>query len=98
MTMGAVIRRQEGVCRCGAPIAAPPVGYHHVFSKARWPELIDVAANIIGVCADCHANHESAAKRLPRDAIAVAEELASTPPMQAYLDRVYGPRKDRGFL
>lgn len=90
-TVRAVARRTRGrcACGCGGRIAPFPIGYHHVFEKARWPELTDVAENIVGVTADCHANHETASKRLPRAAVAIAEALARTGPMQSYLEREY---------
>jgi hypothetical protein len=88
-----VSRRQHGVCicGCGGRIAPFPIGHHHILSKARWPHLTNEPDDIVGVTADCHANHENASKRLPRAACALAERLATTPPMQSYLDRTYGP-------
>jgi 5-methylcytosine-specific restriction endonuclease McrA len=37
---------------------------HHVLPVQRWPghELDD--RNMVGACADCHANHEAAARRI----------------------------------
>ncbi len=94
-TIVAVRARQGGLCACGCgrPIAPFPIGYHHVFPKAKWPSLIDVAGNLVGVSAQCHASHETAARRLPRSAVACAEIFAATPQMRRYLDAVYGPKE-----
>lgn len=94
-TAGVVYRRQNGLCCCGCgdPIAPFPIGYHHVFPKAKWPSLVDVAANVAGTAENCHANHEAASRRLPRWAIAFAEGLAVSPAMRSYLDRIYGLRR-----
>lgn len=86
-----VYKRQDGKCACGCGrvIAPFPIGFHHVFPKQRWPELINVAVNVIGVAADCHANHETGMTRLPRSAVVRAEQLASDPPMRRYLENTY---------
>ena len=95
-TAACVYARQKGLCccGCGGRIAPFPMGYHHIWPKAKWPSLIDVSANIAGVGADCHASHETAARRLPRASIAFAEVLAATHEMRSYLDRTYGPREE----
>lgn len=86
--------RQGGKCACGCgqKIAAGPIGWHHALPKHLYPELIDVAENVVGVAATCHANHESGSRRLPRSAVMPVEGLILTGPMRAYLDRIYGPR------
>lgn len=84
--------RTGGYCACGCGKPAISTAPHHVFPKQRWPELINEPDNLIGVAADCHANHEVASKRLPRYAIRRAERLACTPAMKAYLDRTYDSR------
>lgn len=86
-----VSRRQGGLCACGcgATIAPFPIGYHHVLPKHRWPALIDVTANVIGVAADCHANHETAACRFPWRAILPVLELRLDGPQLGYLERTY---------
>ena len=96
-TIRRVFLRTRGLCCCGCgrSIAPFPMGYHHVWPKARWPDLTDEERNIVGVSEDCHANHESAARRLPRAAIAIAERLPQTPQMERYLDSTYGPRQTR---
>lgn len=92
-----VLERQEGfcICGCGRQVAPYPLGYHHVFPKARWPELVNEADNIVGVAGDCHANHEAGSTRLPRRACDRAERLACSPPMEDYLTRTYGPKEAR---
>ena len=59
-----------------------------------WPELVDVAENVLGVTADCHANHESGARRLTLEAVAVALPLATTGPMRSYLERTYASEEN----
>lgn len=81
------------VCGCGRPISPYPLGYHHVFPKQRWPELVNEADNIVGVFGDCHAAHETGHRRLPRRACGRAERLASSPAMEDYLTLTYGPKE-----
>lgn len=76
-------------CGCGEPIAPFPLGYHHTFPKAMWPELSAVLDNIVGVAANCHANQETGFRRLPRKAVACVEHLATTGRMKSYLERSY---------
>lgn len=89
-----VFWRQQGkcVCGCGRRIAPFPIGYHHILPRQRWPELTNEPDDIVGVAADCHANHETGTTRLPRSACALAERLAICEPRRAsYLNRTYGP-------
>lgn len=91
-TVRTVYERQLGYCGCGCGrrIARGLIGYHHVFPKAKWPELVDHPDNGVGVAADCHANHETASRRLPRRAVKLAERLAAgNPRMEAYLEETY---------
>lgn len=66
---------------------------HHVFPKqaSAWPHLAKTTANLVGVCPDCHSNHEVAFRRLPR-AVLPPETLALAEgdgPMENYLVRTY---------
>src|SRR5256885_2214697 len=63
---------------CGGRIAPFPIGYHHVLPKAKWPTLADNSLNIVGVTADCHANHETRAKPLTLAAVAVLADRPLT--------------------
>lgn len=90
-TMAVVHARQLGLCACGCggKIAAVPIGYHHVLPKHKWPELIDVAENVVGVTANCHANHETRAKGLARVAVSLVERLPLDSRQVNYLERTY---------
>jgi hypothetical protein len=101
LTRAVVVPRWEGdswpvracACGCGERVEIwNPACWHHIFPKRRWPELIDVADNLILVAVDCHASHETARRRFKRAVVWPAERLAVTEPMRAYLDRTYGPR------
>ena len=83
-------------CGCGRPTQPTyPAAWHHIFPKQRHPELIDEPDNLILVAiTPCHANHESAYRRLPRKVAWRAERLAVTPAMEDYLTRTYGPREE----
>ena len=64
---------------------------HHVWPKSKWPALLKVAANLVGLCADCHAKHEGGSHRLPL-ATLPAETIALADgdgPMTNYLARTY---------
>lgn len=91
--MQLVVARQHGLCACGCggKIAPAPIGFHHVLPKGdrKWPELIDVAENVVGLTADCHANHETAARRLTRQAVAIVELLDLDARQLGYLARTY---------
>lgn len=89
--MALVKARTKGMCacHCGQRIAVGPIGFHHVFPKARWPELADTPENVVGVAASCHAGHELASRRLPRRAVRVAEPLAHSHAMRSYFARTY---------
>ena len=90
-TAGIVASRQHGLCACGCgePIGPFPIGFHHVFPKAQFPALADIAENIVGLAENCHANHEARSHRLARSVVAPAEMLAATWPMRNYLARTY---------
>lgn len=90
-TVAIVKARQRGrcACGCGRPIAPFPIGYHHTFPKSRWPSLTDIAANIVGLSENCHANHETGAKRLSRQAVAVALPLIADGSMERFIERTY---------
>lgn len=90
-TCQVVYRRQKGlcICGCGHRIAPFPIGYHHILPKAKWPELIDVAENVVGTAADCHANHETAAKRLTLVHVACVAAVGLDEQQRAYLTRTY---------
>lgn len=77
-----------GLCECGCGERASE--WHHIFTQKRWPELIDVAANIVAVAKRCHERHTKAAQRFPRSLCRRAEGLVSSPAMESYLDRFYG--------
>lgn len=85
--------RQRGKCACGCGrrIAPFPIGFHHVFPKGdrMWPELVNEPRNIVGLAADCHANHETGMTRLPRSAVAIAEALVADARMGRYLETHY---------
>lgn len=42
---------------------------HHVLPRERWPEHEKVAENLMGVCAECHDDHERANARIPHEAV-----------------------------
>lgn len=88
-----VFARQAGGCGCGhdcrLPISPGAIGYHHVFPKSKYPRLVDEADNVLGVNELCHAEHEGRKRKITRAAVARAERLATTGPMESYLDRTY---------
>ena len=95
-TKKVVIARHGGLgcaCGCGRDVQPyNPACWHHALCKARWPELIDMADNLILCSVDCHSNHEVASRRFKRSAVWRAESLVTSPQMASYLDRTYGPR------
>lgn len=90
-TLRVAFARTGGACAAGCGRRAEDP--HHCFPKqaSRWPNLVDVPENVIGLCRSCHAEHEAVTRRIPRSAIACAEGLVRDYRMAAYLDRVYGP-------
>lgn len=92
-TRALVWHRSGGRCACGCGGQVDPLNpacWHHVFPKQSYPELIDNPDNIVLVTVDCHANHETAAKRLPMRVTRHAARLAEhDPAMRAYLTRTY---------
>jgi hypothetical protein len=66
------------------------VQVHHVLPKSKWPHLAKLADNLVGVCVECHARHESAFRRIPRSALpAVTLALAEREGLTWYIDRTY---------
>lgn len=70
---------------------------HHAFPRQTWPELTHELANLVGVCAGCHDEHERAHRRLPwavlpPETIALA---AGDDKRRSFLERTY-PRTDSG--
>jgi 5-methylcytosine-specific restriction endonuclease McrA len=64
---------------------------HHCYPKAKWPALAKVTANLVALCAACHAAHEGGSHRLPL-AILPPETIALADgdgPMESYLARTY---------
>lgn len=65
---------------------------HHVLPVRLWPELANLADNMMGLCAGCHDAHERAARRirwaeLPECAITLA--YATSGAAAVYLERIY---------
>lgn len=96
----AALARSEGLCvvcvhdmrRRGQLLAGAcrATQLHHVFPKAKWPDLAKLVENLIGVCPGCHADHENAHRRiplaaLPESTIALAEAYG----IGWYLERTY---------
>lgn len=79
--------RSNGLCACGCGRRATE--WHHIFGQRKYPELVDVADNIVALAEHCHREHTVAFNRLPRSICATAERLAVTPSMENYLDRYY---------
>jgi 5-methylcytosine-specific restriction endonuclease McrA len=71
------------------------VHLHHVFAEQRHPALALEAANLIGLCMQCHFDHENfaghgAPRRIPRDALpAETLELALREGLRHELERLY---------
>jgi 5-methylcytosine-specific restriction endonuclease McrA len=64
---------------------------HHVLPVQHFPDLERCEANMVGVCAACHDEHERAIRRIPRSALpalVVARALAHEGGA-VYMDRVY---------
>jgi hypothetical protein len=79
--------RTEGFCACGCGRRAE--SWHHCWPQNKWPDLVDVADNIVAVADYCHGRHTAAFQRFPRSICVHAEHLATTGPMKAYLNRTY---------
>ncbi len=78
----------RGLIACG--VVRRAVQVHHVLPKSKWPHLLKVADNLVGVCADCHARHESAYLRIPHAALpAVTLALAEREGLTWYIARTY---------
>jgi 5-methylcytosine-specific restriction endonuclease McrA len=45
------------------------VHLHHCLPRERWPEHERDADNLVGVCAECHDDHERANARIPHEAV-----------------------------
>lgn len=65
---------------------------HHLLPKQdnKWPELADVAENVVGVCREHHEAHEHGnLKRLPWAVVKPVLALPLTAKQIAYLQRTY---------
>ncbi len=81
------LARTHGVC---VTCPARAVQVHHVLPRSKWPHLVKLAANLIGTCVACHANHESAYKRFPRSVLpAETLALAEAEGLTWYIERTY---------
>lgn len=84
------LKRQGGHC-----LLCSERGYldpHHALPKDDWPDLVQLADNLLMLCRGCHANHEHAFRRVRRDelpacVLALAEREG--PRALAYIDRIY---------
>lgn len=91
------LERTKG--RCAAPRCRQKAKQvHHLLPQREWPSLAKEPANLVGVCHNCHADHENALKRFPRSCIPAAlwSLAAEAPPGKltgtaalAFLDRTY---------
>lgn len=67
---------------------------HHLLpqQRNRWPELADVAANVIAVCRECHDAHEhgNLKGRMPKAVTGPVWALDLDARQLAYLDATYG--------
>lgn len=75
---------------------------HHCLPVDTFPELTGDAANLIGLCVDCHFGHEYPGvrpTRIPRDALLAEtlELMADDGPRSVYMERTY-PLADAGRL
>lgn len=84
---------RQGLARACAHI-------HHVLPVQTWPDLELVEDNMVGVCVECHDEHERAHRRIPRGALprrAVMLAAAVGPAAADYVERTYareGPTAD----
>jgi 5-methylcytosine-specific restriction endonuclease McrA len=90
-----VHKRSKG--KCIVCLEQPSRDVHHVLPQRLFPELADVAANMVGVCRKCHARHENAFRRiymqeLPDVTVALVADLGG--PAEAYFVRTYPWRED----
>lgn len=98
-----VIRRSNGQCVMCLHLNAtdpewvvqPVAELHHVLPKRLFPDLVKRFENLVGLCRQCHANHEHGARdehRIPAAALpACCSQLATAVGGQAltYFDRIY---------
>jgi hypothetical protein len=70
---------------------------HHVFPKQanRWPELIAVEDNLVGVCFDCHEAHEGGSERIPLGALPECVFRLAADVGKAAVDYLLGPTYGR---
>ena len=78
--------RSGGVC---AVCHGRATSHHHIFPQTKYPELADEPDNLVSLCANCHLNHHSWAKRIPRNLVKDAEHLAKTGSQQRFLEKNY---------
>ncbi len=83
----AAFARTHGACiTCSARAAQ----VHHVLPRNKWPHLAKLAANLVGICAACHDEHERAHRRIPRALLpAAALALAEAEGLTWYIERTY---------
>lgn len=86
-TRAAAFARSGGRCvRCGKRATQA----HHIWPRQRWPKLVDVAENVVGLCQRCHERHELAVERLPRSCLPdCATGLVVDGRMASYIERTY---------
>lgn len=95
----AVYAREKGRCvRCRHRVGRGLFerALHHVLAERLWPEHVKVDANVVLVCATCHAEHEFGARDGSRlslsDLPAVTREWLATVsdgPIENYIARTY---------
>lgn len=66
---------------------------HHLLPQQanKWPELADILENVIGVCRQCHDEHEhgNLRNRLPQSVTATVRTLDLDARQLAYLAKTY---------
>lgn len=70
---------------------------HHVFPKSRrkWPMLVAVEDNLVGVCFDCHGAHEGGSRRIPLLALPECVFRLAADVGPAAVDYLLGPTYSR---
>jgi 5-methylcytosine-specific restriction endonuclease McrA len=63
--------------------------HHHIWPQSKYPDLADEPANLLSLCAKCHMDHHSWAKRIPRSLVKHAEHLATTGSQERFLEKNY---------
>lgn len=50
-----IVEKRGGVCeRCGTKIGGDVLELHHILSRAKFPQLVDMEENIMVLCHECH--------------------------------------------